>query len=653
MNADLPTTRRGLGRIYTPPAIARKIVRGCLDRWDQCADSSPGATGQTACRILDPACGDGAFLLEVFDELWRRSEQPAARCDDRNQCAADAFRLGLVRDHIFGVDIDQPAVEALRMRLLERIVPPGNLTADAADIVNRNIRCGDSLTGSPWKKCQEPFRDLIAEKAPDTVFGAIDWQRDFPAAAGAGGFDIIVGNPPYRRERNAKALFDTLAATELGRSWREARMDLWYYFVHRGLDLLRPGGILSFIVNSYWMSSRGAAKLIARLQRESLLEEIELLDDAPIFKGIAGRHMIFRLQKRGGVFDVQPPLGRDRAGACRIVVAPRSQNRRRQQIAAPAPESGVQAYSVPLDDLFQNGRLIVAPVAAKQSVFRGRPPLRKAFATRQGMAENPPAINRRLQRQFPGQYALGEGVFVLKADEVERLNLSPAERGLLRPYYETTAVRRYRLADVPTHSVVYLTRHTAPRLEDLPNVAAHLARYRPILERRRETRQGKCAWWRLHWPREEEIFLQPRILSVQMGHRPQFVFAERPTFVGFSINLILPGEAGSLSLEALTGILNSNLAQDWFDRQAKRRGVNLEINAHVLREFPLPGREDGIESRIGKLVRARQALAGAGGGATEIEQEIEELVGRLYKRENRDGADPNGASGVCLATPPC
>src|SRR5262249_8867900 len=126
---------------------------------------------------------------------------------------------------------------------------------------------------------------------------AIDWQRDFPAAAALRGFDIIIGNPPYLREKNAKGLFDGLAKTDLGRRWREARMDLWYYFLHRGLDLLRPGGILSFIVRCYCFSPRTARRLIGRLERETRLHEIVLFDNAPVFAGVAGRHMILQLRK--------------------------------------------------------------------------------------------------------------------------------------------------------------------------------------------------------------------------------------------------------------------------------------------------------------------------------------------------------------------
>src|SRR5262249_30181481 len=150
----------------------------------------------------------------------------------------------------------------------------------------------------------------------------------------------------------------------------------------------------------------------------------------------------------------------------------------------------------------------VFPSGPTQRVFVNRRTLTELYDTRQGMAENPPAISRRLQRRCPGQYEIGEGVFVLRPDEVERLKLTPDEQARLRPYYELAACGRYRLADHPTHKVLYLTRRTAPCLDDLPRIAAHLERFRPILELRRETREGKCSWWHLHWPREEDIFLR-------------------------------------------------------------------------------------------------------------------------------------------------
>jgi adenine-specific DNA-methyltransferase len=624
-------TPRELGRVYTPAAIARRIVAACLERWSNAGESDPNGTHPPDCRVLDPACGDGAFLLEVFDALCRRAGKSAhAEADPVSEGGA-SFRLGLVRDHIFGADIDPPAVDAIRQKLLERIAATDALAAEASQVVEQNIRCGDSLRGPDWKSGRESIFDELVEKTPDPFFAfAIDWQRDFPQAARAGGFEIIVGNPPYLRERNAKPLFDSLAATELGRRWREARMDLWYYFVHRSLDLLRPGGFLSFIVNSYWMSSRGAGRLIARLERETFVEEIELFDNARVFKTVAGRHMIFRLSKAAN-----PPARTltghpNGTGLCRIVFSSNPRRRCRNTVDPDASDTLNRAYRVPLRDLFQDGRVVVAPPDAFQDLFRNRRTLGELYDTRQGMAENPPAINGRLLRRFPGCYTIGEGVFVLRPDEVNRLQLVPAERDLLRPYYELAACGRYRLAGGSTHSVLYLTRRSAPQLQDFPHIAAHLERFRPILELRRETRQGKCAWWHLHWPRDEEIFVRPRILSLQMGERPQFVYAERPTFVGFSINLILARKFTGFALDVLTGILNSDVARSWFERHSKRRGVNLEINAHLLKQFPLPARHAEIEPQLGELVRNRHSLSETDDRAAEVERRIEELVRQLY-----------------------
>ena len=597
-------TNRELGRFYTPEAIALGMVRACLDAWLCRKPSLANRAQDLTCRVLDPACGDGAFLLAIFDELARRREPT---------CRSAAQRLAIVRDQIFGVDIDPPAVAALRSRLLERIDPPNELAPEAASVIAQNIRCGDSLTGPDFSGPPVHQLGLWTQESGESS-DAVAWPIAFPGAANLGGFDVIVGNPPYVRERNAKELFDRLAVSELSRRWREQRMDLWYYFLHRSLDLLRSGGVLAFIVNSYWMSSRGAARLINRLERETVFEEIQLLNDAPVFESVAGRHMIFRLRKRDAAGDGARDVPDVSRSACTVV-------------AATGPNAN--RYSVAHDDLFQNGRLVVKPPDADQHLFDGGAPLDHFFETRQGIAENPPCVTRRLCQEFPGRYKLGAGVFVLSAEEIAGLNLLPIERELLRPYFDTRVIRRYSLPDEPTHQILYLTRRTASDLDRFPAILAHLAQYRPILERRREVQLGRCAWWHLHWPRDEQIFLQPKVFSVQMGMRPQFAFCFRPAFVGFSINVLRPGPQPGYALEVLTGILNSDLAFGWFDRHAKRRGVNLEINAHLLRQFPLPSRDERFENLIAKLVGDRQTAPDQD-AARERDAEIERLVRELY-----------------------
>jgi SAM-dependent methyltransferase len=633
---------RELGRHYTPDELARRMVRESLD-------SLSTEIALETCRVLDPACGAGAFLLPAFDELCARTQASEANARTADSGMKNGHRqpdsgtrLEVVRRQIFGVDIDPAAVEQLRTALVERIGAKGPLADEARSAVNANIRCGNALTGAGFDECPPngcaASANLPATR-PAVLTNDLDFGQSFPEAAAAGGFDLIIGNPPYLRERNARQLFEQLAHTRLGRRWREARMDLWYYFAHRGLDLLRPGGTISFVVNSYWTASRGARRLIERLEGESRLELIELLGNQPVFAGVAGRHLVFRARKIAGPNDrrpiaeaetVQTSPARQRRELCRVIgVLPGAETNALDGPTGSSPAI-LHEYRVPHAELFHEGRLVLAPPDRLETVRDRTCPIGTLFMTRQGMAENPATINRKTQLKFAGRYTAGEGVFVLRADEIRKLDPTPPERALLRPYFDTVALRRYGLPVEPTHQVLYLTRATAPTLEGCPKIAAHLHRFLPILEQRRETRKGACAWWHLHWPRDESIFLEPRILSVQMGRRPQFVFAERPTFVGFSVNVILRGRADAPSLVALTGLLNSSLAVDWFERHAKRRGVHLEINGHVLRAFPVPQQDGRLDRTMAALVRRRQALPEADSAVPELEREIDRIAEEWY-----------------------
>jgi hypothetical protein len=299
-------------------------------------------------------------------------------------------------------------------------------------------------------------------------------------------------------------------------------------------------------------------------------------------------------------------------------------------------DEGIDAYELDQNDLYTSGGLTLTRPLAHAHLFDGCRQLGDVFDTAQGMAENPPRVNQRLAQKLDGEANVGDGVFVLTREEVAKLNLNAAERALLRPYLETATLDRYSIPDQPSHYVLYLTRDTAPMLDEFPNIRRHLAKFRKILEQRRETRQGQNSWWHLHWPRQERIFAEPSILSIQMGRVPRFVLADKAAYVGFSVNLILERTPGELSLATLTGILNSSVAAAWFARHAKRRGVNLEINLHVLRRFPLPPRDAGQEEQLANLVRERQTCGPVDGHA-QREAQIDGIVTGLY------GFPPNSA----------
>lgn len=541
--------RRAEGIYYTPDYVAGYLADRCL----------PEVTGTPLPRILDPACGCGRFLLTTATRLLRQPKTPAAL---------------RVAEAIHGIDLDAEAAAIARRILWLKLLPhlprkaaPRQLAA----ILERNILCGNALTGPLWS--------------------------DGPEA-----FEVVLGNPPYRRELGAKQLFDAIADSDFGRRYRAPRMDLWYYFLHRGLELLAPGGKLGFIVGAYWAAGAGADRLIATLRETAHVEEIFQLDRLRVFPGVIGRHMLLIVSKT-------PP-----EGVTRI---------RRPAVYPPADarpflegRSPVQTFQKTHGQLFRGGVLDLEPPADRLLACLARHPrLADLGEIRQGIAENPASVTRSASRRHAGRWRVGEGVFALAPEEVEGLDLPDFEKRLLRPYHDLCDLGRYDRAERPSRWLIYSTRDTWPQFDQFPALARHLQRFRPLLESRRETRLGVRPWWQLHWPREQRLWEHPKLIALQMGPRPAMAPATEPTYVSFSANVFLPSGEVQEPLSYFAAILNSRLLWKWFYHHAKRRGAGLEINGHVLAQAPIrridfhSPQEAGVCQRLSELADRMLALA--------------------------------------------
>ena len=164
---------------------------------------------------------------------------------------------------------------------------------------------------------------------------------------------------------------------------------------------------------------------------------------------------------------------------------------------------------------------------------------------------------------------MGQGVFALTSEEVGSLSLSFPEKRLLRPYHDLRDLGRYYLAPNPFYTLIYSTKNTCPDISKFPSIRDHLAKFRQIMESRRETIKGANSWWHLHWPRDENVWLAPKVISVQMGRRPAFVCATDPVYVPFSVNVFIPNIGTREHLNYFTGLLNSELMWEWFRHHAK------------------------------------------------------------------------------------
>jgi len=610
--ARSPETRKNGGVYYTPEYVTGYIVSHAVGQ--RIGDKPSGSAGPLDLEILDPACGCGSFLLAACRCLVAWS---------RRHGVPDPARH--VAETLHGVDLDPDAVLAARRSLWLEMMggePAGRddrphiaqppESRPLVDVLAENIRCGDVLT--------------------DSAPGLHD-----------GRFDVVIGNPPYRRERNSKQLLDRIAAMDLGRRYRAPRMDLSYYFVHRSLELLKPGGTVSFIVGSYWTSGQGAEKLHRALRESAHVEEIFLLDGLKVFDGVSGRHMILRVTKGAG----RGPTTIKRPGAASHVDA-------EPFVRGTAP---VVVFQKDRDQLFRDGRIDVEPACDEllAKLARGTP-LGALGKVRQGIAENPAGVTRKTNERHGGRWEPGEGVFALTRAELARLNLPARERRLIRPYHDLGDLGRYFLAPEPSLALIYATARTCPEIDRYPAVRAHLARFRPIMEARRETRRGTRRWWQLHWPREESLWRSPKIVALQMAARPAFVPAAEPVYVPFSANVFVPCADTREHLHYLTALLNSRLLWKWYSHHAKRRGVGLEINGHVLARTPIRtidfshpadrSRHDQLVALVERMLGLNRDLREARGGQraeisgriAHVERRIDWLVYELYEVADADVA---------------
>ena len=191
--------------------------------------------------ILDPACGSGAFLNQALDFLITEHR----KIDDlRAQVFGSALVFSdittdILEKNIYGVDLNEESVEIAKLSLWLRTAQKGR----KLNKLNNNIKCGNSLIDA---------NEVAGEKA-------FNWQNEFPEIFAKGGFDVVIGNPPYVNISTMPEIHDYLKNrySEIHTGYN----DLMYYFLFKGIDILKESGIYGVITSNYFLGNDYADKL--------------------------------------------------------------------------------------------------------------------------------------------------------------------------------------------------------------------------------------------------------------------------------------------------------------------------------------------------------------------------------------------------------
>ncbi|MSU77770.1 MAG: restriction endonuclease subunit M [Gemmataceae bacterium] len=279
---EKPDVRKAGGVYYTPTYIVDYIVKNTVGKLLE------GKTPRQAAklRVLDPACGSGSFLLGAYQFLldWYRDRYIEASTDKPSkelfQGRGGAWHLTsaekkrILLNNIYGVDIDPQAVEVTKLSLLLKV-----LEGESQQTLERqlflfheralpdlasNIKCGNSLIGPDFYDGQQLTLFDEEERYRINVF---DWNAKFPAIMKAGGFDAVIGNPPYipiEMMSEYESKYFQARHPEL-----ERKYDSSVIFILSLLQRLSSSGLVGFISSVTWQTGENYAKLRERLFKKA------------------------------------------------------------------------------------------------------------------------------------------------------------------------------------------------------------------------------------------------------------------------------------------------------------------------------------------------------------------------------------------------
>jgi len=286
---EKPEVRKAGGVYYTPDYIVRYIVEQTVGA--QIAGKTPVEIA--GLRFADIACGSGSFLLGVYDVLLRYhtayynakakgrvSEAQKAGCEKRE----GVWHLSLwqkrqiLLQNVWGVDIDAQAVEVAQMSLYLKLLEE-ETTATAHDqnvlhgailpTLNKNIVFGNSLIGT------DILQDTLFEPAEERKLNPLDFKQAFPQIMKNGGFDAIVGNPPYG------ASFSDAGKSYIRLKYKsyKYKYDSYIYFIENSLNLLKPSGCVSFITPELWLKLENGLPLRRFISEQGSFERVRFYGD--------------------------------------------------------------------------------------------------------------------------------------------------------------------------------------------------------------------------------------------------------------------------------------------------------------------------------------------------------------------------------------
>ena len=620
-------------------------------------------------KICDPAIGSGAFPMGIVNLLAKTFIVL------RTYSTIDQAKMKryIMRNSIYGVDIEQGAVDIARLRFWlamvvdeEKAVPLPNLhfkvmqgnslvesykgrdlskiclsTGSAGmggfdffgyrELLRNDIRkFYETDTHEERDKTLHEIKKLVItqifeETQDQNLLKDIKdvsanekfflWHTWFSDVFENGGFDIVIGNPPYLKEGRAnKAIFEAVKDSP----YYQGKMDIWYMFACLGLDMLKPDGNLCFIATNNWVTSSGAKKLRQKINTDAQIIQLCDFKDYMIFKTASIQTMIMQFKKNKAEqsykFDLRNLLGSKLEDVIKLLNKEEA--------------STTQFIEPTYNRLEMRNKFIT--FSNSEDLFKK---IKSAFGIiylenkeiAQGIVFPQDFLNKK-GHKILGHHIVGDGIFGLTDQELSNLNLPENEMALIKPYYTTDQVHRYFTAEGSnTQWLIYTdsTYKNESSMDDFPILKAHLDQFRLIF-----TSDNKP--YGLHRARDRRFFSGSKIICQRKcAEQPIFSYSEGECYLTQTFNII---KTSRVNLAYLTGLLNSKLIAFWLRNRGKMQGLNYQLDKEPLQQIPIAVPNLEVQTQIGHIVEEIICRKSANDNASiqDLENQIDNIVYHLY-----------------------
>ena len=559
--------RKTQGVFYTPAFITQYIVQRALGKYldqkeqelrEQSFQGVPNSQQEILfwktyrdnilqkTKIIDPSCGSGAFLIAAYNYLLRQYERVNLALASFNETPLNRTEINqiILKKNLYGVDLSPESVEITKLSLWLQTAEMGKQLTD----LENNIKAGNSI---------------IDDAQVHSL--AFNWQAAFPEVFSQGGFDVVIGNPPYVRQELLSPYKSYLQANY---DSYDGVADLYTYFYEKGLKILKSDGILSYIVTNKWLRSGYCEALRKFFVENTIVDQIVDFCHAPIFEDADTFPCIIVAKKvlKEAVIPKESP----------VLICPVPRNKLKDiNLSQYVDQEGFsvewsrfseQAWSLesPQVDLLMQK---IKNIGISLKDFLGEKPV---YGIKTGLNE----------------------AFLIDENTKNKLIQSdPKCAEIIKPYLRGQDIKRW---SHEWQGLWIILGHHKLNIDQYPSVKAHLNLYREKLEKR----AGKQLWWQLQADLASySTFLHPKIVYADITWKPQFAIVNEPMYLINTAYLCSTADLYLLS------ILNSPLMWCYMWRGAAHgKDEALRIISSFAETIPIAPPTDELRSEIEPLV---------------------------------------------------